>query len=104
MISLDLCESRNTEEIPEEIMAKILFLFFVLLTVTHGIALINLSDEVILSELEDLDAEEGDEAESFDLPKWETHRGNKILVNVDSFGAVGDGASDDTKVICSNVL
>ncbi|XP_016501118.1 putative polygalacturonase At1g80170 [Nicotiana tabacum] len=97
MISLDLCESRNTEEIPEEIMAKILFLFFVLLTVTHGIALINLSDEVILSELEDLDAEEGDEAEFFDLPKWETHRGNKILVNVDSFGAVGDGASDDTK-------
>ncbi|MCE3049743.1 hypothetical protein HAX54_045705 [Datura stramonium] len=54
-------------------------------------------DEVILSELEDLDVEEGDEAESLDLPRWGTDRGNKILVNVDSFGAVGDGASDDTK-------
>ncbi|CAN4112887.1 unnamed protein product [Withania somnifera] len=60
-------------------------------------AKINLSDEVILSELEDLDVEEGAAAEFFDLPRWGTDRGNKVLVNVDSFGAVGDGASDDTK-------
>lgn len=81
-------------------MAKILFfLFLVLLMGALGAGNINFSDEVILSKLEDLDAEEGDEADFFDLPRWGADRGNKILVNVDSFGAVGDGSSDDTKVI-----
>ncbi|XP_059308468.1 probable polygalacturonase At1g80170 [Lycium ferocissimum] len=74
-------------------MAKILLcLFLVLLMAAHGAAKTDLSDEVFLSEFGDLDVEDGDEAEFEDLD-----RGNKILVNVDSFGAVGDGASDDTK-------
>ncbi|CAH1454568.1 unnamed protein product [Lactuca virosa] len=35
-----------------------------------------------------------------DLPSWSgDERGVRVLVNVDSFGAVGDGVSDDTKVI-----
>lgn len=81
-------------------MAKILFfLFLVWLMGALGAANTNFLDDVILSELDDLDVEDGDEAELFDLPRWGIERGNKILVNVDSFGAVGDGASDDTKVI-----
>ncbi|KAK4721353.1 hypothetical protein R3W88_011586 [Solanum pinnatisectum] len=69
-------------------MAKILFfLFLVWLMGALGAAKTNFLDDVILSELDDLDVEDGDEAEF----------GNKILVNIDSFGAVGDGASDDTK-------
>lgn len=83
-------------------MAKILFfLFLVLLMGTLGAAKTNFLDEDILSELDDLDVEDCDEAEFFDLPRWGTDHGNKVLVNVDSFGAVGDGASDDTKVIHS---
>ncbi|KAK4721347.1 hypothetical protein R3W88_011580 [Solanum pinnatisectum] len=79
-------------------MAKILFfLFLVWLMGALGAAKTNFLDDVILSELDDLDVEDGDEAELFDLPRWGIERGNKILVNVDSFGAVGDGASDDTK-------
>lgn len=62
-----------------------------------GAAKNNFLDDVILSELDDLDVEDSDEAELFDLPRWGIDRGNKILVNVDSFGAVGDGTSDDTK-------
>ncbi|KAK4433606.1 putative polygalacturonase [Sesamum alatum] len=41
--------------------------------------------------------EEGDEFEVLDWPSWESARGNKVLVNVDAFGAVGDGVSDDTQ-------
>ncbi|XP_049357027.1 probable polygalacturonase At1g80170 [Solanum verrucosum] len=79
-------------------MAKILFfLFLVWLMGALGAAKTNFLDDVILSELDDLDVEDGDEAELFDLPRLGIERGNKILVNVDSFGAVGDGASDDTK-------
>lgn len=49
--------------------------------------------------LEDLQVQEGDEFELLDWPSWESARGNKVLVNVDAFGAVGDGVSDDTQVI-----
>ncbi|XP_076884785.1 putative polygalacturonase At1g80170 [Bidens hawaiensis] len=42
---------------------------------------------------------EDDETElyDFDMPSWSSQHGGKILVNVDSFGAAGDGVSDDTK-------
>ena len=34
-----------------------------------------------------------------DLPSWSgDERGVRVLMNVDNFGAVGDGVSDDTKV------
>ncbi|TYI94258.1 hypothetical protein E1A91_D02G190800v1 [Gossypium mustelinum] len=50
----------------------------------------------ILGELEDLDIAEED-MELFEDPSWISERGGKVLVNVDSFGAVGDGVSDDTE-------
>nr|XP_043638625.1 probable polygalacturonase At1g80170 [Erigeron canadensis] len=37
------------------------------------------------------------EIELFDLPSCLSEHGSKVLVNVDSFGAVGDGIADDTK-------
>lgn len=59
----------------------------------------------ILRELEeDFDIEEEEyydhefEEEEEELVPWRSERGSKVLVNVDSFGAVGDGVSDDTKV------
>lgn len=58
-------------------------------------------DFVMLEELESLEVEEDRETEHLDVPSWTSGRGSKVLVNVDSFGAVGDGVSDDTQV---NVL
>lgn len=52
----------------------------------------------ILNELESFDIEEDNEVNVFDIPSWTNERGCKVLVNVDSFGAVGDGVSDDTQV------
>ncbi|KAL5759840.1 hypothetical protein ACOSP7_018352 [Xanthoceras sorbifolium] len=52
---------------------------------------------VMLEELESLEIEEDNEVELFDVPSWMSERGGKVLVNVDSFGAVGDGVSDDTQ-------
>lgn len=35
--------------------------------------------------------------EAFAMPSWASRNGGKVLVNVDSFGAVGDAISDDTQ-------
>ncbi|XP_047953686.1 probable polygalacturonase At1g80170 isoform X3 [Salvia hispanica] len=47
--------------------------------------------------------QETDEEDEFDeflnLPNWESGGRKKDVSNVDAFGAVGDGVSDDTKVI-----
>ncbi|KAL3641846.1 hypothetical protein CASFOL_012661 [Castilleja foliolosa] len=53
----------------------------------------------ILTELEEFEIEEedDDEFELFDFPSWNDPSPNKIVVNVDSFGAVGDGVADDTQ-------
>lgn len=76
---------------------KILFiLFLVLLIESLGSALEKNLEEEIFSEFEDFDDINEDEEEVFELQK--NGRGNKVLVNVDSFGAAGDGTSDDTKV------
>lgn len=56
----------------------------------------NILEEEILSDFDDIIYNE-DEDEIFDV--WRKGRGNKNLVNVDTCGAVGDGTSDDTKVI-----
>lgn len=83
-------------------MDNILFVsIFCLLIVAHGTSGSNLSDDfAILAMLDDLDIEEGEEAEAelFDLPSWTSERGSKVLVNVDGYGAKGDGVSDDTQV------
>lgn len=42
--------------------------------------------------------EQDDVLELLDLPSWDSDRTNKVLINVDGFGAVGDGVGDDTKV------
>lgn len=52
----------------------------------------------ILEELKNMDIEEETEAELSDIPSWRSERGGKVLVNVDSFGAAGNGESDDTEV------
>ncbi|KAK2636510.1 hypothetical protein Ddye_031302 [Dipteronia dyeriana] len=52
---------------------------------------------VMLEELESLDIEEDNQVELFDVPSWTSERGGRVLVNVDSFGATGDGVSDDTQ-------
>lgn len=72
-------------------MTNILFIYFLaLLLVCEN------TGQVKSFEIED------DEIDFFDLPSWSSERGSKVLVNVDGFGAVGDGVSDDTKV--SNML
>ena len=72
--------------------------FLGLLIAAYGVAGNMSSDNFnILGELEDLDIAEED-AELSEIPSWTSERGGKVLVNVDSFGAVGDGVSDDTQV------
>ena len=72
--------------------------FLGLLIAAYGVAGNMLYDNFdILRELEDVEIAEED-AELFEIPSWTSERGGKVLVNVDSFGAVGDGVSDDTQV------
>ncbi|KAH7570302.1 hypothetical protein JRO89_XS05G0083300 [Xanthoceras sorbifolium] len=72
--------------------------FLGLLIAVHGVAGNMLYDNIVmLEELESLEIEEDNEVELFDVPSWMSERGGKVLVNVDSFGAVGDGVSDDTQ-------
>ncbi|KAK3041813.1 hypothetical protein RJ639_000329 [Escallonia herrerae] len=79
-------------------MEILLFSFFGLLIMAHGTAESNLSDDILVPHsLENMDMEEGDEIDLFELPSWTSERGSKVLVNVDGFGAVGDGISDDTQ-------
>uniref|UniRef100_A0A6N2K628 Pectate lyase superfamily protein domain-containing protein n=1 Tax=Salix viminalis TaxID=40686 RepID=A0A6N2K628_SALVM len=51
----------------------------------------------MLEELESFEVDDEDDWVLFDSPSWTSERGGKVLVNVDSFGAVGDGISDDTQ-------
>ncbi|GAU51583.1 hypothetical protein TSUD_188230 [Trifolium subterraneum] len=53
----------------------------------------------MLDELNNLDTEEENEVELSDIPSWTSERGGKVLVNVDSFGAVGNGEADDTQAL-----
>jgi galacturan 1,4-alpha-galacturonidase len=71
-----------------------------LLIVAHGVAGNMACDSIaMLEKLENFVIEEVDETEfSKVVPSWTSERGGKVLVNVDSFGAVGDGVSDDTQV------
>ncbi|KAI3816796.1 hypothetical protein L1987_16501 [Smallanthus sonchifolius] len=79
-------------------MGKIVFIYaLVVLLSVHGTSENSLSDIFdVFGKTENLDLED-DELEFFDSLSRSTHRGRKILVNVDSFGAAGDGVSDDTK-------
>ncbi|KAJ6321291.1 hypothetical protein OIU77_011394 [Salix suchowensis] len=69
-----------------------------LLIVAHRVAGNMACDSIaMLEELENFDVEEVDETELSKVPSWTSERGGKVLVNVDSYGAVGDGVSDDTQ-------
>uniref|UniRef100_A0A6N2K2X8 endo-polygalacturonase n=1 Tax=Salix viminalis TaxID=40686 RepID=A0A6N2K2X8_SALVM len=69
-----------------------------LLIVAHGVAGNMACDSIaMLEELENFEVEEVDETELSKVPSWTSERGGKVLVNVDSYGAVGDGVSDDTQ-------
>lgn len=88
----------------EQIMAKLFLVSFLgLLIAAYGVAGNVVYDKFnILEELEDMDiAEDTDFLES---PSWTSEHGGKVLVNVDSFGAVGDGVSDDTQVYIYYIL
>lgn len=51
------------------------------------------------AKLHELDVEDEDDAlELLDLSSWHSSRTNKVVINVDGFGAVGDGVGDDTQV------
>ncbi|KAB1207891.1 hypothetical protein CJ030_MR7G024253 [Morella rubra] len=83
--------------------------FLGMLITAHGVVGNMIYDQmVMLEELENLDIEEEKEVELSPIPSWTSERGSKVLVNVDSFGAFGDGVSDDTqafrnawKIACS---
>jgi hypothetical protein len=81
-------------------MDKFFLVFFLgLLIVAHGVAGNLVGDNIgVLEEFESWDIEEENEVEVSPIPSWTSERGSKVLVNVDSFGAVGDGVSDDTQV------
>ncbi|MED6150757.1 hypothetical protein PIB30_075601 [Stylosanthes scabra] len=68
-----------------------------LLIAAHGVTGTLTCDNIaMLDELTNMDTEEN-EIELSDIPSWTSERGGKVLVNVDSFGAAGDGESDDTE-------
>lgn len=55
----------------------------------------------VSSKLEDFEVRRESDNHEFefeDLLFWESDHSHKSLVNVDAFGAVGDGVSDDTQV------
>lgn len=79
--------------------------FLGMLIVVYGVAGNMVYGNIgILDELESFDIEEDDEVNVFKIPSWTSERGSKVLVNVDSFGAIGDGVSDDTQVSIYNIL
>lgn len=80
---------------------EIFFVLFLSLLITvHGTAEYELLDKMaMLKELENFDVDEGDRIEDFEMNSWTSTNAARVLVNVDSFGAVGDGNSDDTQVI-----
>ncbi|KAL8459712.1 hypothetical protein ACS0TY_036995 [Phlomoides rotata] len=58
----------------------------------------------VLEKLQDLDVEEEEEEGDdvvLELPSWGSAHSNKVVVNVDGFGAAGDGVSDDTQAFVS---
>lgn len=76
------------------------FLVLLLIPLTSA----NLSETFqVFANLHDFDVrdEEGEDdiLDALDLPSWNSGHSNKNVVNVEGFGAVGDGVADDTKVL-----
>lgn len=84
-------------------MEKFFFvsLFSLLIAAAHGVSGSTVFENFgMFEELNNLslDIEEDTEVEISDIPSWTSERGGKVLVNIDSFGAAGNGESDDTEV------
>ncbi|XP_030545034.2 polygalacturonase isoform X2 [Rhodamnia argentea] len=100
MASLHFMQKQSSWEQlrPKRTMGKLFILFLNLLIIVHGAAnKIEYQKYSILEELESLRVEEENEVEDANVPSWSSQYGGKVLVNVDSFGAAGDGISDDTQ-------
>ncbi|KAK9108102.1 hypothetical protein Syun_024113 [Stephania yunnanensis] len=69
----------------------------------YGVAEDGVDDEkFMLGDLEEIfNIEDDIEGDFLGIPGWSSERGAKVLVNVDTFGAVGDGTTDDTKAFLS---
>lgn len=76
-------------------MEKIILIasIFCILIVVHGTENSFADDNAIRWNLENFEIDEGHDDPLF----WKSEHGNKVLVNVDGFGALGDGISDDTQ-------
>ncbi|KAK6115499.1 hypothetical protein DH2020_007768 [Rehmannia glutinosa] len=78
-----------------------LLIFLVLLSVPLRSAGKDFPDRFdSFTKLQDLEVEEEEEEDGdneLEVLSWESARSNKVLVNVDGFGAVGDGVSDDSQ-------
>ncbi|KAL8142416.1 hypothetical protein V2J09_015448 [Rumex salicifolius] len=81
----------------------VLLSFLGLLITAYGLLGIEQEKLAMLAQLESFDIYEGEEVDSVEqqLSSWTSEHSGKVLVNVDSFGAVGDGTSDDTKAFVS---
>ncbi|KAK9751051.1 hypothetical protein RND81_02G238100 [Saponaria officinalis] len=83
-------------------MIKFIIFFLCFLITARGIENFEVNDKLaVLSELGSFEAYEGTEIEDFETPSWDSGKGGKVLVNVDSFSAVGDGVSDDTQAFAT---
>ncbi|GMH01594.1 hypothetical protein Nepgr_003433 [Nepenthes gracilis] len=80
------------------------FLFFSVCLLTTVLGLVDnvLHDKIAaLGELGSFGINEGADMDTLEMPSWTSERSGKVLVNVDSFGAAGDGISDDTQAFIS---
>lgn len=100
MPSFNLYKSINPAKFPEHTMDKLFLVAFLIILITaQGVAGNMVHDDIgMLEEQESMQIEEVNDMELSPIPAWTSERGSKVLVNVDSFGAVGDGVSDDTQV------
>lgn len=76
-------------------------LFSLLIAAAHGVSGSMMFDNFgMFEELNSLavDTDEDTEVETSDIASLTSERGGKVLVNIDSFGAAGNGESDDTEV------
>ncbi|OVA20735.1 Glycoside hydrolase [Macleaya cordata] len=74
----------------------------VLLIATHSVADNILYENIFMpGEFEELSVVGNEIEQLFESPSWLSKHKGKTLVNVDSFGAVGDGVSDDTQAFVS---
>ncbi|KAM7251292.1 hypothetical protein ACFE04_023175 [Oxalis oulophora] len=78
-------------------MGKVFVLMFLGLLIIMSCAVAGNMDEENFSELDELESFDVEENEVYPFEMLSIERGGRIMVNVDSFGADGNGNSDDTE-------